>query len=372
MIRFRVAKVSLLAVLIGMPAALVAQIASTADNTGYGTTSAEFLLLGATARGMALGGFYSAVSTDIGGLNANPGAVALMKRPGAQGSQLQWIGGSKLNWGALAMPYGGGSSAIGFQIGSFGFSDQPVYTPQQTDGTGEFYSVSEQFVAMTLARNFSDRFSVGMTAKGIFDKLGQVSGSAFAVDFGTHFHSQLAGKSVRFAFTLANLGTELKYNGQALRHKIVRDTLPGDNEVGSLPQQAQYETSPFALPTMFRVALAYDVVSLKDARLTLGSEFNQMRTNKAAYGGGAEFAAGNIGGTPFGFALRGSWTSNPSLAYSTEPGYVKPDQDKKQGFAVGGGVNVMTRGGFAVGFDYAWKQIGQLGNASFYTFSLGW
>ena len=67
---------------------------------------------------------------------------------------------------------------------------------------------------------------------------------------------------------------------------------------------------------MFRVALAYDILSMKDARLTLGSEFNQMRTNKAAYGGGAEFAAENVGGTPFGFALRGSWTSNPSLAYS--------------------------------------------------------
>ena len=131
MIRFRAPQVTLFAALIGMPASMAAQIVSTADNTGYGTTAAEFLLLGATARGMALGGFYSAIATDIGGLNANPGATALMKRPGVQGSQLQWVGDTKLNWGAVAMPYGGGSSVIGFQIGSFGFSDQPVYTPQQ-------------------------------------------------------------------------------------------------------------------------------------------------------------------------------------------------------------------------------------------------
>ena len=32
----------------------------------------------------------------------------------------------------------------------------------------------------------------------------------------------------------------------------------------------------------------------------------------------------------------------------------------------------MSKSGFAVGFDYAWKQIGVLGNASFYTFTLGW
>jgi opacity protein-like surface antigen len=49
-----------------------------------------------------------------------------------------------------------------------------------------------------------------------------------------------------------------------------------------------------------------------------------------------------------------------------------PSQDKNQGWALGGGVNVMTKGGFAVGFDYAWRSVGQLGNANFYTFSLGW
>ena len=116
-------------------------------------------------------------------------------------------------------------------------------------------------------------------------------------------------------------------------------------------------------------------LSTKDARLTLGAEFNQMRTNKAAYGGGAEFAADRVGGTPFGFALRGSWTSNPSLGL--QPGPI-PDlrqaetRIRSRASPVGGGVNVMTKGGFAVGFDYAWKQVGTLGNASFYTFSLGW
>ena len=34
------------------------------DNTSYGTTSAEFLLLGAGARGTALGGSFAAIATD--------------------------------------------------------------------------------------------------------------------------------------------------------------------------------------------------------------------------------------------------------------------------------------------------------------------
>ena len=164
-----------------------------ADNVAYGSTTAEFLLLGANARGTALGGSYIAMATEVGGLNANPAATALMTRPGAQFSQYDYVAETKLNWGAVAFPFGGGARAFGIQLGTFGFSDQPVYTVENPEGTGEVYSVSETFAAITFAQNFSDRFSVGLTAKGVFDQLGQASGSAFAIDFGTLFHSNLSG-----------------------------------------------------------------------------------------------------------------------------------------------------------------------------------
>ena len=226
---------------------------------------------------------------------------------------------------------------------------------------------------MTVAKNFSDRFSVGMSVKGIFDRLGQVNGSAFAVDFGTHFHSQLAGKPMRFAFALSNLGTNLSYKGDPLRVTSVRDTLPGDGDVSSQPVPSERRTSPYSLPTKFSVALAYDFISTPDARFTLTSEFNQMRSNKASFSAGGEFAAERISGSPFGVAVRGSYTSNPSLAYSSAGvAYDKQEKDKGQGLAVGGGVMLASRGGFALGFDYAWKKMGALGNVQFFTITLGW
>ena len=60
MIRFSVLKVATVGALVLLPAIASAQSATGNDNTGYGTTAAEFLLLGANARGMALGGAYSA------------------------------------------------------------------------------------------------------------------------------------------------------------------------------------------------------------------------------------------------------------------------------------------------------------------------
>lgn len=375
MIRHSVARVAALALLAASPSILRAQATNegSSDNTGYGTTSAEFLLIGANARGMALGGGYMALANDLGALYANPGALALLKRAGVQGSQLNYVADTKLNWGGVATPYGGGSGAIGFSIGTFGFSDQPVYTPQAPNGNGEFYSVSETYAAATIAKNFSDRFSVGVTAKGVFDRLGQVSGSAFAIDFGTHFHSQLAGKPIRFAFALTNLGTNLSYKGDPLKVTSVRDTLPGDGEVPSQPVPSIRQTTPYSLPTRFGVALAYDFISTTDARFTVVSEFNQMRSNKASFSAGGEFAADRIGGSIFGIALRGSFVSNPSLNYeSAGVTFDRQADDKALGLAVGGGVNIASRGGFALGFDYAYRKLGALGDVNFFTVTVGW
>ena len=374
----------LAAALVGFtPAMGMAQDGGNADQVGYGTTSAEFLLLGVNARGTALGGSYITVATDVGGTNANPAALALMTRPGAQFSQFDYVADTKLNWGAVAFPFGGGARAFGVQFGTFGFSDQPVYTAEAPEGTGELYDVSESFLGLTLAQNFSDRFSVGITLKGIFDQLGQTSGSAFALDFGTHFHSNLNGKPIRFAFALTNLGTSLKYDGDGIRVGTPRDSIPGQDEVPNLNQPSLLRTTGFSLPTMFRVGLAYDILASGNNRFTLMGEFNQNRSNKAAFGFGAELAAAKLGGSGFGVALRGSGSSAPANNYSLDsfgvgddetdcdPGELCVVNNDKVRFAFGGGLMYETAG-FNVGFDYAWKKMGLLGNTSFFTVSLGW
>ena len=364
----------LAAALVGFLPALASAQQDVADNTAYGTTTAEFLLLGANARGTALGGSYVSMATEVGGVNANAAAIALMTRPGAQFSQYDYVAETKLNWGAVAMPFGGGSKAFGFQLGTFGFTDQPVYTVQNPEGTGEVYDVSETFAALTYAQNFSDRFSVGITAKGVFDQLGQASGSAFAVDFGTHFHSNLSGKPIRFAFMLSNLGTKMNFDGDAIRTGAPRDELPGEDPITNEDQPALFRTTAFSLPTVFRVALAYDFIATANSRLTLMGEFNQANSNKAGFGFGAELAAMRLGGSNFGVAVRGSFTATPSNSYETDffgVGVEKADDEKMQGLALGAGLNYQTAT-FALGFDYAWKDLGLLGDTNFFTVSLGW
>jgi hypothetical protein len=344
------------------------------DNTAYGTTSAEFLLLGAGARGTALGGSFAAIATDISALYYNPAGAALLERAGLMIGTYDYVAETRYSWGGLAFPFSGGSRTIGFQLGTFGFKDQPVYTEEQPDGTGGTYSVNQTFVGITFAQNFSDRFSAGITGKYVDDRLGTVSGSAFAVDFGTNFHASLNNHPVKFSFVLANLGSNLQYEGTGLQGNVNRDPIPGQEPIPTLPQQANLSTKDFPLPTTFRVGLAYDVVTGENNRLTVLGDFNQPNNNTPGFAFGSEWMSNRIGGSNFGFALRGSYSYTGANDLTPETSTTAlNDEENLHGLAFGGGLMYgQGNGGFALALDYAYKYLGILGPTNFFSFTLGW
>jgi uncharacterized protein UPF0164 len=363
----------LLAGLLGSTAqGLAAQAGTKQDNTAYGTTSAEFLLLGAGARGTALGGAYTAIANDVSALYYNPAGAALMTRPGFMVGTYDYVADTRYSWGGIAFPFSGGSKTFGVQVGTFGFKDQPVYTAEQPDGTGATYDVSETFVGLTYAQNFSDRFSAGVTAKYVSDNLGDASGQAFAVDFGTNFHAALNGHPVKFSFVLSNLGTNVSYSGNALNAGVPRDPPPGEDPVPGVPQPSRFRTKAFPLPTTFRVGLAYDMLTSASNRLTVLSDFNQPNNSKAGFSGGLEWSSKNLGGSPFSAAVRGSYSyyAANNIKPSTLPTALN-DEENLQGLAAGGGLSY-GQGTFNLSIDYAFKYMGILGPTHFVSLGLGW
>jgi hypothetical protein len=356
----------------GLPVALAAQASEiNSDNTPYGTTSGEFLLLGASARGAALGNAFQAIVNDVSSLYYNPAGLAMIDGPGAAFSTYSYVANTRYSWGGLAFPFSGGARAVGLHLGTFGFKDQPVYTVDLPDGTGATYSVSETYLGLTYAENFSDRFSAGLTAKGVFDQLGETSGSAFAVDFGTNFHSALNNHPVKFSFTIANLGTNLSYSGDALNAGVPRTPPAGEDPVPSLPQPATLRTKAWPLPTTFTVALGYDIIAKQNTRWTLLADFNQPNNSKAGYVVGTEFAFPRMGGSNFNGAVRGSYSYASANSGQSVSGSQLNGEQSWQGTAFGGGLAYATEG-FNIGFDYAWRYMGILGSTNYFTFSIGW
>src|SRR5207247_35351 len=82
------------------------------DPTGGGP-SGEFRLLGAGARGAALGGAYAALATDVTALYYNPGGLAQLPRPGAMVSTYDYVAGTRYSWLGIAFPLTGGARSVG-------------------------------------------------------------------------------------------------------------------------------------------------------------------------------------------------------------------------------------------------------------------
>jgi hypothetical protein len=363
----------LLAALVATPA--VAQETGTNDNTAYGGASGEFLLLGAGARGTALGGAYAALATDVTAMYYNAAGLAQLARPAVMVSTSAYLADTRYNWAGIAFPTSGGARAIGVSMGSFGFSNQPINTLEDPEGTGRTYSVRETFISGTYAQNFSDRFSAGITLKFINDRLGTAQASGVAVDFGTNFHATVGARPIRASFVIQNLGTNLQHSGEDLIVGVTREPPLGTVDIPQEPQSAVLSTTSWTLPVLFRVGVALDLVVQGNNRLTVLSEFTQPNNTKPGAGAGFEYSMGNIGQRGFSLAARGSYTIQPDnqtndlvLGLPTREASGTFTSD---GLALGGGLEY-NKGNTRLGFDYAWKSLGTLGSTNYLTFTVGW
>ena len=102
--------VATIALLAALSAPATAQVVDNTDNTAYGTVAAEFLLLGAGARGTALGGAFAALTTDVTALYYNPAGLSQMARPTAMVSSYDYLADTRYTWFGAAFPMAGGAS----------------------------------------------------------------------------------------------------------------------------------------------------------------------------------------------------------------------------------------------------------------------
>lgn len=351
------------------------------DNTAYGTTAAEFLLMPAAARGAALGGGFAAIATDVSAVYYNPAGLSLMPRPGLLASQMNYVADTRFSWLAIGLPFGGGSRAVGISITNFGFSDQRVYTVEDPQGeSGEVYSVSQTAIGLTYSQQFSDRFSAGLTAKLINDRLGDVVGRGFAVDFGTSFRASVGGRPIRAAFVIQNLGSNIRHDGSALDVLVNREPPLDQQDVPQEPARGRLSTKDWPLPVTFRVSMAYDLFTTQSSRFSMLGEFTQPNNSEPGVNFAGEYTM-NLGTSGFQLSGRLGWTSQPDNnldpAGPNDPDYAGFNTavggEGSDGLSAGGGLRWQRDPrGIGVSFDYAYRHLGILGSVNLITIGLSW
>lgn len=311
-----------------------------------GTTAANILEIGVGAKANGMGGAFVSIASDASALYWNAAGVSNLNQYEAVISHTDWIADTKYDYAGLVIPMGEFGS-FGFSFSSLSMDDMVVRTVEKPDGTGEYFSAGDMAFGITYSRMLTDRFSIGMTVKYIEQNIWHMSASAFAVDFGTIFHTDLFG-GMTIGAVMSNFGTPMRLEGRDARYYIrVDDTKLGSNE--RIP--VNIELDEWDLPLFFQLGLSTNLVNQDSYKLTVAADALVPSNDYQSLNVGAELTLMNY------LKLRGGYNS---LLLEEAEG----------GLSLGVGVDSkMLLSVASVSFDYSFRDFGRLNNV--HSFSLG-
>jgi hypothetical protein len=327
-----------------LPCLVLAQESNNVSKTG--TVAAPFLEIPVGASAIGMGTAFVSIANDVTALYWNVAGIAAMQQNEAAAIHTNWIANTKFDFAGVVIPIGG-VGTIGVSVTSLGMDDMMVRTVEKPDGTGEYFSAGDLAVGLSYARQLSDRFAIGFTAKYIQQNIWHETAYAFAVDVGTAFRTDLIGGLVIGA-SVSNFGTSMKMSGRDTRtFARVDPTKLGSNE--QVPYNVELEA--WDLPLLFQFGLSTNVLKTDDYRVTVAVDALHPSDNYESVNIGTEFAFQDF------LYVRGGLHS---LFLDAAEGMYS--------FGVGVASSSLF-GSTNIRFDYAFRDMGRLQNI--HVFSLG-
>jgi hypothetical protein len=288
-----------------------------------GTSAGTFLKISVDPRGAALGNAATAYAPGITALAWNPAALTDVTDTEVMGSYIKWPGDIEYTYFAAARDARRVNGTIGVQFGYLGTVLEET-TETQPYGTGRNFGVRDWYLALTYARQFTDRLSFGFTSRYVREELATEIGGPVAdvvlFDLGTLYH--LGQREMTLAFSLQHFGPEFQPSGTFVSNVTGADT----------------DYASFSPPTVFRLATSGRVWRRGQQKLNLLVEMNHFSDAAETIKMGAEFSHHET------FFLRGGYDATAdAMKWSAGAGF-------------------HTRFGFNTGdFDYAFTDAGPLG-----------
>jgi len=310
-----------------------------------GTTAANFLSIPVGSRAAAMGGAFTAIANDATAAFWNPGGLSRLAKSEFDVSYSEWLVGTKINWFGLAFKISD-DDAVALSINQLNYGQDDITTTDQPDGTGQKWDAADIAFALSYARNLTDRFSIGGSVKYISQRIWNESASAFAIDIGLLFMTQLDG--LRIGMNISNFGTEMQLDGKDLLQAANIDPshTGTNNEVAS-----KLSTDAWPLPLNFAVGLGWDAISNDQFIWTIAADAIYPNNQTSFLNVGTEITWNKL------ISLRGGYNSLFK-------------QSAIESFTAGFGVQY-DFGGFFGKFDYGFSKLEVFGNISRFSLSVG-
>lgn len=174
-----------------------------------GTAGAAELLIPMGARNIGLGGADIAGVSGVESMYYNPAGLSGIGNTEFGVNFMGYFAGMNITYFTLGTKVGR-SDALGFSLQALDIGDIPVTTIDNPEGTGETISPTFLTLNATYSRQFTDRIRFGVNGKLVSERVGEMSASALAADFGLQYRSPVG---IDLGVTMRNYGTNLKFDG---------------------------------------------------------------------------------------------------------------------------------------------------------------
>lgn len=271
------------------------------------TGTAQFLKLGAGARGTALGDAYTAMVQDVSAMYWNPAGLQKIGKISLGVAQTDLYAGITYNFLGVSVPINSVNS-IGVSVLHVSSGDMELTRVEDPMGTGEFFDTGHTAVGLSFARSLTERFDLGITLKYISERLYREQASTIAFDIGSQFDTGIYG--LKIGMLLANFGGKMKFDGPDLNTPISNPTTGASYDAGG-----RLKTEEWPLPLIFRLGMMIDllggdskIIQSQKNRLTLAMEGNDPVDHYLHYNFGLEYEWNQI------LALRAGYKSQYDAA----------------------------------------------------------
>jgi hypothetical protein len=195
----------------------------------------------------------------------------------------RYMSGSEIGVNAIGFARKIGNGAFGISLVSMDLGDFDFTTEDTPGGTGTTFSPSFFNMGLSYSHLFSNKVSVGVTAKIVSESATSVSARAIALDAGVQY---VTGEQDEFKFgiSLRNVGSKMRFAGEGLSASLPN---PGPN----FPYQNEYynRSAPYELPSQLNIGASYDFFFGRMAALSVMGNFTSNAFARDQIGAGAEF-----------------------------------------------------------------------------------
>ncbi|OGC91058.1 MAG: hypothetical protein A2142_06620, partial [candidate division Zixibacteria bacterium RBG_16_48_11] len=189
-----------------------------------GTAGAQFLEVGISARGVALGEAFTSMVDDASAVYYNPAGLALLDSREIMFTHISYIADINYEFAALAFPVSklGGTLGAAVYYMDIGEMDVTTFNYPLPPSSKQTFNPKEYAISLSYARNLTDRLSIGITGKYIGENIGkgffnEDSGleedfiaTGWAADVGTVYNTGFRG--FKIGMIISNFGPDLNFD----------------------------------------------------------------------------------------------------------------------------------------------------------------